>query len=241
MRLVLFLLSIQLCLSSAIELYAAKIYEGTIIPISKTTLHSGTQMSFNGILEHVARVGSVIKPQITNDRGTVIKKGTQLTLLSTDYWAAQVMSAEYAVEAAKANLLTVSENYKRLEYLSETHSLSIEDYQSVRSNYYASLSLLHEAKGTLERMQQRLDACSIISPIEGIVDKVLFVKGEAALWPKTIIISQLNPIGVKVKMSRDESGKIVSVGGSDTTESSQLAQTDPSTPNPRKWFNYFFN
>ena len=57
-------------------------------------------------------------------------------------------------------------------------------------------------------MQQRLDACSIVSPFEGIVDKVLFVKGEVALWPKTLIMSQLNPIGVNVKMSRDKSNKI---------------------------------
>jgi len=52
-----------------------------------------------------------------------------------------------------------------------------------------------------------------IAPYEGIVLKVLLASGMAAGQPETIVIEQLNPIGVEVVMPRKEAEKINSTVG----------------------------
>ena len=55
-----------------------------------------------------------------------------------------------------------------------------------------------------------LKCCTHIAPFEGIVDEVKYVQGRASGNPQTITISQLNPIGIKVKMSRKDANRIKS-------------------------------
>jgi hypothetical protein len=183
-------------------------YAGTVVPLIRSTLRSGTDFGFNGVLEHVARLGSIIKPQITDAEGNVLEKGTLLMLLNPVYWKKNVELQQSKVESSSAVLRTALENYKRAESLVKTQAISTKEYQKVRAVYYDALSDNSKKKAVLVEWQRVLDGCSVFSPFEGVIEKIYFAQGEASAQPQTIEISQLNPIGIKVKIPREESTKI---------------------------------
>ena len=211
MKNIFFMLSILLlCFSSIIKLNAAKTYNGTAVPLIKSTISSGMYYVFNGIFDHVARVGQIIKPGITDIQGNVIEEGTLLRSVNSEYWAENVVSAENKVKSSEANLIKAAENYNRFKSLSNQSVVSKKIYQDIQMAYYTALANNDSYKADLLESQRFLQAQEIRAPFEGIVDKVYAVKGEPVFALSTLEISQLNPIGVKVIMPRNEANKIKS-------------------------------
>ncbi len=88
------------CLSMLIfNLYADKTYYGEVIPIVVQTIASGTNFSYYGEVEKVARVGSIIRTEITDMDGKVIQKGTVVIQEAKEYWQAQL---DYSLDLLKA-------------------------------------------------------------------------------------------------------------------------------------------
>ncbi|MCP4181303.1 MAG: hypothetical protein GY756_26365 [bacterium] len=193
-----------------IKAQAAKKYIGTVVTLQTNTIASGTDYSYYGTVERVARLGKIIQPQVTDLDGKIIKQGTVLIKLKEDYWRDRVLAAKSAVNSAKADLLTNKENLERYRRLTSSVSkvASIQEFQSARANYYDSLNTLDTNVTTLLETQIALDYCIQVAPFEGIVDEVMYASGQATANPATIKISQLNPIGIKVEMPRKEANKI---------------------------------
>jgi len=120
-KLIYFVLISLLFIFTAQDINAAKTYDGTVVPLIKSTINAGTDYGFNGILERVARIGSLLKPQITDTEGNVIEKGTLVLTLNPKYWSAKVQAAKSQISASKAELLTAEEDYKRYKYLVALH------------------------------------------------------------------------------------------------------------------------
>ena len=201
---------VAVLLACAGSVYAAKTYEGEIFPLVKDKLTSGTDFAYWGMLQNTSRVGTIIKPQITNLKGKVIDKGTVIIQLETKYWTAMLSSSEAALDAAEQNLLTAKENYYRYKKLTPTGATPLQLYQIMRAAYYTALGNYKEAQANLIESRSVLDACTHIAPFEGIVDKVYFSRGHDTDNPASIEVSQLNPIGIKIVMLREEANAIVS-------------------------------
>jgi hypothetical protein len=184
-----------------------KTYTGTVVTLQKNKLLAGTDFSYYGTVEHVARLGSLIYPQITDINGNTIKPGTVLIQLRDDYWEDMVLADNSAVNSKKADLLTAIEEYKRYKVLSSSKSLSLEKFQAKRAKYYDAITDLNESEATLLEQENVVKADIDYPPFEGIVDKILFSSGMSGN-PVCIEISQLNPIGIKIKMPREEAESI---------------------------------
>ena len=187
---------------------ATGVYTGTIAPIVVQTIASGTDADFYGMVNRVARIGSIIRPEITDMEGNVIQKGTVVIQESTRYWQAQLDHSVDLLEAAKQEFITAEQIYERYKRLSPDGSTSIQEYQMYRADYYDKLAECKSAEASVIENRQILNSCTQTAPFEGIVSKVLFIKGRASGNPQTIEITQLNPIFVKVKMSRNDANKI---------------------------------
>ncbi|HJO92882.1 MAG TPA: hypothetical protein QF753_05760 [Victivallales bacterium] len=178
------------------------------MPLIKGSIKGGKGFVFYGILKYAARPGKLTEPSILDRNGNVIKQGTVLLQLSTAYWKDRVESAKSAMRAAEANLLTDTENYKRMYFLMNNKSVSVADFQNARSAYYNSLAEVNEAKYALEESKLILSSCATIAAFEGIVVKVLafgtYLSGE----PPAITVAQLNPVGIKVMMSDEEIARL---------------------------------
>jgi multidrug efflux pump subunit AcrA (membrane-fusion protein) len=190
--------------------YASKIYDGKATSILTTTINAGTDFNFYGDIEYVARKGQIITPEITDSEGNIIKKGTLLLKLSTIYWTGLVDMARDNLNASEEILKTAKENFIRYKTLSKTEAVSIKMYERYRAEYYTALNKYSYDKCVLGGQEQVLRCCTHIAPFEGIVDEVKYVQGRASGNPQTIKISQLNPIGIKVKMSREDANRIKS-------------------------------
>ena len=187
---------------------SAGIYTGIVTPLVVQTIASGTDANYFGIVKKVALEGDIIRPEVTDMEGKVIQEGTVIIQQGTKYWRAKLDNSLYFLEAAKQEYITAKEIYERYRTLSPAGATSIQKFQEYRANYYDKKAKCKKAEALVIENQQVLDSCTQIAPFEGIVTKVLFVKGKAAGNPATIEITQLNPICVKVKMSRQEANQI---------------------------------
>ncbi len=183
-------------------------YTGTVVPIVVETMSSGTDAYFYGTVESVARVGAIITPQITDMDGNVVEQGTIVMQEGTKYWKAQVEGSKALLAASEQDLKTATENYNRYKELSTDGAESLQKYQEYQMKYFDALGECEKNKGTLQFNQRMLETRTQLAPFEGIVTKVLYIMGRASGNPQTVELTQLNPIGIKIKMSREEANKI---------------------------------
>ena len=190
------------------NVWAGKKYIGTVVPIVVETMSSGTDAYFYGTVEKVALVGSIIKPQITDMEGNVVEEGTVVMQQGTKYWKAIVEGNKASLAASEQNLRTATQNYERYKKLSPIGATSAQEFEEYQKKYYDALGECEQSKGTLAFNLRMLDTRTQFAPFEGIVTKVLYIMGRASGNPQTVELTQLNPIGIKVKMSREEANKI---------------------------------
>ncbi len=185
-----------------------KVYEGKVIPLVVETISSGSDAYFYGTVERVARLGLIVKPSITDMDGNIVEKGTVVLQQGTKYWRDIVVGSKADVAAAEQNLKTATENYERYKKLSPIGAASIQEFEQYEKEYYNALGEYKQNIATLKFNQRVLDTRTQYAPFEGIVSKVLYITGRAAGNPQTVELTQLNPIGIKVLMPREQANHI---------------------------------
>ena len=192
----------------SLETFADKIYSGKVVPLVKNKIPAGSDADYWGYLKFVAKWGAIIKPQITDMNGKVVKKGTVLTQMTRKYWVGKVNVAKGMLLAAEQSLKTAQENFARYRKLFPSGAVPVKEYQDMRAIYYEALGTFEAAKADLRESEIVLEDCTQFAPFEGIVDKVYYTSGTLSPNPDVIEISQLNPIGIKVEMDLIEASKI---------------------------------
>ena len=185
-----------------------KQYIGEVVPIVVETMSSGANGYFYGSVEIVARLGSIIRPEITDMDGNIVEKGTVVMQQGTRYWKAIVEGNKASLIASKENLKTATLNFERYKELSVDGAESVQLYQAYQKKYFDAIGQVKMDEGALAFNQRMLDTRTQIAPFEGIVTKVLYIMGRASGNPQTVELTQLNPIGIKVQMTREEANKI---------------------------------
>ena len=193
----------------AVNIYAEKqVYEGKVVSLVVETISSGSDAYFYGTVERVARLGLIVQPPIVDMEGNVVEKGTVVMQQGTRYWKDIVIGNKADIVAAKQNLKTATENYERYKRLSPIGATSIQEFQQCEKAYYNALGEYEKSLATLKFNQRVLDTRTQYAPFEGIVSKVLYIMGRAAGNPQTVEVTQLNPIGIKVLMPREQANNI---------------------------------
>ena len=185
-----------------------KTYSGKVVPLIESTINSGTDADFNGIIKYVAAVGAILKPEITDMKGNVLIPGSPLLILDPQYLQYMVKFNQQGVLIAKDNLANAQINLNRNKELIKGHEISEKEYQNYLNTYNVIKNNLYQAQSRLSQSKQFLRGCFLTAPFECIVDQVLLPAGMAANQPPTIVVSQLNPIGIKVVISREVANSI---------------------------------
>jgi hypothetical protein len=183
-------------------------YTGEIVPLTTSTYNSGSAEDNNGVIIHVARPGEIVFPEKKDLEGNIIQKGTPIIVLDQYYWERKVEYAKNNLLGAKSVLDASIADYKRAKKLVNKHAISVQDFQEKEAAYLNDVGHYENSKNLLVLAEQVLKGTIWIAPFEGIVRKVYLTLGMAAGQPPTIKIEQLNPIGIKLKMSRKDAQNI---------------------------------
>jgi hypothetical protein len=194
---------------TACSIFASETYTGTIVSIIKNSkITIGSNSAFNGVLSYVAQVGSIVKPEIKNLNNKIVSLGDPVVVMEVNYWKQNVISAKAALTAAKVDLESAKAQHERDKLLVKTHSVSVEAFEISQSAYYDSRQKIALANATLIQAIAVYNACLYTVPYPAIIDKVLLPTGPAIGQPKVVVLSQLAPIFVALKMSRQAADNI---------------------------------
>ncbi|MBN2642119.1 MAG: hypothetical protein JXR78_10715 [Victivallales bacterium] len=190
------------------EVTTEKIYDGVATPVISTTIRFGYNDAFRGIITYVARPGSILRGPEYDATGKVIRPGTLLVKMKTDYRKSVVDGKLAELESAEANLKNAKDNYDRFSGLIKTDATSMQIYQQSLADYLSAIGHKKAAEADVKLAQVMLDACTFEAPFDAIVDNVYFPSGLCAGELDIVKISQLFPMGIKVKMDRESALKI---------------------------------
>jgi hypothetical protein len=190
------------------DVTTGKTYDGVATPIISTTIRFGYNDAFRGIITYVARPGSILHGPEYDATGKVIRSGTLLVKMKTDYRQSVVDGKLAELESSEANLKNAKDNYDRFSGLIKTDATSMQIYQQSLADYLSAIGHKKAAEADVKLAQVMLDACTFGAPFDAIVDNVYFPSGLCAGELDIVKISQLFPMGIKVKMDRESALKI---------------------------------
>ncbi|MCF7889247.1 MAG: hypothetical protein K9L78_03915 [Victivallales bacterium] len=184
------------------------VHTGKAIPLNVVKIHAGTNTSYKGKITYIAPKGQLLVPKIKTVKGKTIDPGTVVLKQGIRYWSDMEKADRANVRTAKQDLLNAKENLKRYQKLAPTGAESVETYQKFQDIYPKYYGRLINAKGDLRTDEAVLNTRTQYAPFEGYVNDVMYILGKASGNPEVIEILQLNPIGIKVKMSREKANSI---------------------------------
>jgi len=192
----------------SLSLYAAREYNGKIVPIEKESQNTTIGSCSRGWVDYSAQFGSIVKPGIYNAKGKVIVPGTILIDGYTGDWEAYVKRDEIQLAAQKRiKELTfdIFRRYKDLlkdDAVSDLQTLNMkDDYETALGKYNNDISVLVEGKYAVD--------LETTKPVfEGIITKVSQGSGSDVGGAPCITVAQLNPIGIMVNLPIEEQIKL---------------------------------
>jgi len=187
-------------------------YDAVASPLLCTTVKFGYNDTFRGIITYVAAPGSVLRGASFGIDGKLNEPGDVLVHMETDYRQSVVDGKQALYRASCATLQTNKANYERYERLVRNSATSMEEYQHVESAYLEAIGNNESAKADLKLAQIICDACVFRVPFDAVVDSVFFPAGLCAGELDVVKISKLSPMGVKIKMSREDAIKLIDSG-----------------------------
>jgi len=189
---------------------APQTYEAVAKPVISTTIRFGYNDAFRGVISHVARPGTIVRGPVRNTDDSVADPGDILVQMKTRYRWNAVQEKLANLKSAQANMKSAKANYLRYKVLLRQNATTLETYQSMEANYFSSVGAVEAAENEVELARVMLDCCMFRAPFDAVVDEVYFPAGLCAGELDIVRISQLTPMGIKVKMDRATAAKITS-------------------------------
>ena len=196
---------------SAVSVAGVKSFKGTIVPLSTVKIYGGFDNEYKGIITYTPLPGTLFKGPILDLNGKIIKHGDVLFRMETEYRDAQVEQAKAAIDKDGAALDSAKALYLSSKKLHEHNSGAISeiDFIKARNGYFEALSQLETDKASLILADKMRSICTYYARFDGIVNKVYFPYGYLGTFGEpTLEVSQLAPIAVDIKMSREEAYSI---------------------------------
>jgi HlyD family secretion protein len=181
------------------------------------------------------------------EEGDSVKRGQLLVKIRPDTWESQLQraeaslsqqranlaQAEASLNASKAQFLRAEQEYKRQETLWNQKVISEADWQLAKQNYAiaqsdvisagksveASKFIIQSTNASVREAQENFRKTSVVSPMDGIVSKLIVKKGERVVGTATMTgtemlrIADLKVMEVRVDVNEND---IVRVSVGDT-------------------------
>lgn len=196
-------------------------FVGTVTPLTVSSMTYGFNDEHRGEICYTPYVGTIFDGPRFDLKRNIIKQGDPIIKVYPSYRESKVRKCQADLDTAKANLIFASDEYDRNSKLVIHNSVSVRDFQQSKSNYYAARATVASAECDLSLANELLKKCTYYAQFDGIVSQVLMSDGDCAGEPKVIELTQLQPIGVTIKMDRTLANQI-------TIETPVTIYPDPS-------------
>ncbi len=183
-------------------------FTGVVAPLLEQDILFGYNDEYRGWVNYTARPGQLFFGEVYDTNGKLIREGTLLLQLNTEYRKAKLDFAKAKYRQDLASLKLARLNYDRYTKLVKTHSVSEADYESMRSAYESAMATAEASKASVQLAQSTLDFCTYRAKYDGIVEQVYFPFGWLAAELKVMKIAPISPIGVRITMDRALTYKI---------------------------------
>ena len=183
-------------------------FDAVATPISTITIDMGFNDMDRGVVTLTPMPGTFFKGPILDTNGDVVQQGDLLISLEKGYRIADVENAKATIAKDIAILEEKKEVYLRDKELSKSHSVSLQAYQAAKSAYLQAEAQVKADKATLILKEKILSFCDYYAKFDGIVNKVIFSAGYTGGERPIMEVSQLFPMGINIKMSREDASKI---------------------------------
>jgi hypothetical protein len=187
-----------------------KTFTGLATPIITSTLKYGFNDAYRGIITYTARPDQIVRGPTYNSKGEIINEGTLLIKMKTDYRKAIVDSLKAKVKQDEDTLNIAKIQYDRYKTLVKSRAVSVEQYNNWENQYLINVNQLAADKADLKVQEAVYEMCWLRAQYEAIVDEVYFPFGLPAAELAVMKISQLNPMGIEIKMNRETAWKVTS-------------------------------
>lgn len=185
-----------------------KTYEGVATPLAnKMGINATFDQEYKGYIEYVPMAGTLFKGPVLDRNGKVLEQGDVLVKISTQFRDAQVLQAKAAVNKDIATLNSMKMQYERYEKINRAGqgAISAQEFVEAKNSYLEALSQLEADRAALILAQKLREACTYYAQFDGVVEEVMKPAGWGGdFGVPTITVSQLVPIGIDVKMTKDE-------------------------------------
>ena len=185
-----------------------KIYKGIVKPITVAQVFYSFDENVPGIIVATAATGAVIHGPILSTDGSIIKEGGLLCKFSDSRRKNIVKERKYLEEISKANLECAKKDYNRYIYLSKVRASPVQAHEHHTSKYLQALSDYYNRQLSVKRATNWVKAMTRRAQFDCVVTKIFQPFGYCNYEAVILEHARLNPIGIKIKMSREHIYKI---------------------------------
>ncbi|MEI6055306.1 MAG: hypothetical protein WCR55_04525 [Lentisphaerota bacterium] len=202
------ILSLSMMIFLALSIQSAEEYTGKIVSLNVETFMFGTDAALMGYIQYAPRLGEIIKPSITNQKGNAIAQGTMLAKMDPNPWAAALKQYIVGGKVSKEEMYLALRNHLRYKFLTEKNAVSLESLTNMDYTLYQDKGQYKDMLDEALMNKEVLESCIAISPFEGLVTKLYFAQGQATGRPPIADIVQLNPIGLQIELPQEKLNEI---------------------------------
>jgi hypothetical protein len=183
-------------------------YTGTVTPLIDTYICYAFDDDMPGRVQYTAREGTIAKGPILKENGEIIEEGTVLVKFHPGRREKIYKQALANLKATKAALQFAKYQYDRNKKLVKTRAVSESSHQQSEAKWLQALADYERIRIGAARAKTWLDNTIIRANFDCIVTKVLFPYGLCTVSAEILRIAELDPMGIIVKMEREDAYKI---------------------------------
>lgn len=198
------------CISATVSvpMFADTELTGTVTPLNVSERAAGTDTAYPGVLSHVIGLGTIAYPYITRQNDDIIVQvGTPLYTYDMAWWNAYFKQAKDTYAATVVELDIAKKNVTRYKELVKTNAENQEVLEGYLAAYATALGNYENAKATIPFNFEAVREATCRPTFEGICTKIYQSCGLQVGQP-ILEFTQLNPIGINVKMDRAQARKL---------------------------------
>lgn len=161
-------------------------------PVTLFAEFTGTTRGSESV-EIRARVTGELE-QVAFEVGRPVREGDLLFVIEPRPYKAALNSAEAALRAAKADLDRTESDLRRVTQAAKTAAVSESDVDLARANRDMAQANVLTAEADLDQAQLQYSYTSVVSPIDGIIDRNLFDVGNVVGGPGEDVLTSVNRV-----------------------------------------------
>jgi membrane fusion protein, multidrug efflux system len=142
-----------------------------------------------------------IRPQVGGliiaryfEEGSEVKRGQALFQIDTASFAADVASAEAALQKSRAALTQAVTEFERAQSLRQSHNISDQSYVQIASQKAQALADVAQAEAATKKARLSLDLATIRAPIDGQIGTATMGEGSLAEITSTTSLAAIQQI-----------------------------------------------